>query len=119
VALAISSTALREGNLPDTPLIRSVLKNYSPKRSGDIFLVFQPHYFINDFDGMTVAASHGSPWSYDRFVPVVFAGGALKPQRIYRPIEPVDIAPTLSAVVGAKPPSGARGIPLVEVLQGK
>jgi len=119
VALAVSSTALREGNLPDTPLIRSVLRNYSPKRSGDIFLVFQPHYFINDFDGMTVAASHGSPWSYDRFVPVVFAGGALKPQRIYRPIEPVDIAPTLSALVGAKPPSGARGIPLVEVLRGK
>jgi len=119
VALAVSSTALREGNLPDTPLIRSVLKNYSPKRSGDIFLVFQPHYFISDFDGMTVAATHGSPWSYDRFVPVAFAGGTLKPQRIYRPIEPLDIAPTLSAVVGAKPPSGARGVPLVEVLQGR
>jgi len=30
----------------------------------------------------------------------------------------VDIAPTLAAIVGAKPPSGSRSGPLPEVLQG-
>jgi predicted AlkP superfamily pyrophosphatase or phosphodiesterase len=116
IALAVSSTALREGNLPDTPLIRSVLRNFNPQRSGDIFVVFQPQYFINDFDGLTVAATHGSPWRYDNFVPIVFAGGNLAGQRIYRAIETVDIAPTLAAMVGAKPPSGSRSGPLPEVL---
>ena len=86
-------------------------------RSGDIFVVHQPHCFINDFDGLEVACTHGSPWNYDTFVPVIFAGGALKAQRIYRSIEPLEIAPTLSAVVGAKPPSGSRAAPLAEVLQ--
>ena len=118
VALAVSSTALRNGNFPNTPLIESVLHNYNPARSGDVFVVHEPHCFINDFDGLQVTCTHGSPWRYDTFVPVVFAGSNLKPQRIYRAIEPVAIAPTLSAIVGAKPPSGSRTEPLLEVMQG-
>ena len=116
VALAVSSTAMAEGRLPDTPLLRSVLNNYNPRRSGEIYVVFQPNWFINDFDGLTVAATHGSPWRYDTFVPVIFAGAGLEPQKIYREIHTVDVAPTLSATAGTKPPSGTRGKVLVEVL---
>ncbi|MFB3131863.1 MAG: alkaline phosphatase family protein, partial [Rhodothermales bacterium] len=36
IALAVASSALREGNLPDTRIIKSVLRNYHPSRSGDI-----------------------------------------------------------------------------------
>lgn len=61
VASAVSSTALRKGDVPDTLLMRSVLYNYQHKRSGDIYLVFEPYVFINDFDGLVVASSHGSP----------------------------------------------------------
>jgi hypothetical protein len=118
VSLAISSTALNEGRVPNTPLIQSVLRNFNPRRSDDIFLVFEPHCFINDFDGLIVACVHGAPWRYDTFVPVVFAGGKLTGQRVCRPIETVDVAPTLSAIVGAKPPSGSRSGPLLEVMQG-
>ncbi len=117
VALAISSTALSAGNLPNTPVIQSVLRNFNPRRSGDIFVVFDPHCFINDFDGLTVAATHGAPWRYDSFVPVVFAGGNLTAQRVFRPIQTVDVAPTLAAFVGTKPPSGSSSGPLPEVLQ--
>ncbi len=118
VALAVPSTALAEGNLPDTPLIRSVLRNYSPKRSGDIFVVFQPNHFINEFDGLIVTSTHGSPWRYDTFVPVVFAGSHLATLHVYRSIETVEVAPTLAAIVGTNPPSGARSGPLQEVLNG-
>ena len=55
VSLAVSSTALRRGNLPDTRLYRSVVRNFHSKRSGDVFIVFEPNWFINDFDGMMVA----------------------------------------------------------------
>jgi predicted AlkP superfamily pyrophosphatase or phosphodiesterase len=116
VDMAVSSTALSEGNVPNTPIIQSILRNFNPRRSGDIFVVFEPHCFINDFDRLTVAVTHGSPWSYDTFVPVVFAGGKLTALRVYRPIETVGVAPTLAAIVGAKPPSGSRSGPLPEVL---
>jgi len=116
VALAVSSTALMEGRVPDTDLIRAILHNHHPKRSGDVFVVFEPHWFINDFDGLTVAATHGSPWRYDTFVPLVFAGSDLKPRHVSREVLTLDVATTLAATVGAKPPSGARGEVLQEVV---
>ncbi|HTM09223.1 MAG TPA: alkaline phosphatase family protein [Verrucomicrobiae bacterium] len=119
IALAISSTALRENNLPSTRIINTVLRNFNPQRSGDIFVVFESHSFLREADGLPAASSHGSPWRYDTFVPVIFAGGSLQPRSIYREIETVDVAPTLAAIVGAKPPSGARGAPLIEVLQDR
>jgi predicted AlkP superfamily pyrophosphatase or phosphodiesterase len=117
VTLAISSSALREGNLPSSSVIQSVMHNYHPKRSGDIYLVFKSDHFISEFDGTSVSVTHGSPWRYDGFVPIVFAGGKLDGQRIYRNVEPADIAPTLAAIVGVKAPSGASGAPLDEVMQ--
>ncbi|MFT5108542.1 MAG: putative AlkP superfamily pyrophosphatase or phosphodiesterase [Verrucomicrobiales bacterium] len=118
VALAVSSTDLSRGAVADTALLRSVLNNHSPKRSGDIYVVFEPNWFINDFDGLAVAATHGSPWRYDTFVPVIFAGPGIKPQKIYREIQTVDVATTLSALLGTKPPSASRGKILTEVLEG-
>jgi hypothetical protein len=117
VALAVSSSALEAGRVPDTPLIQSVLRNYNPNRSGDIYIVFQPNRFINDFDGLIVAATHGSPWRYDTYVPIIFAGMKIPSQRISRMVHTVDIAPTLSLLVGAKPPTGAAGAPLNEVIR--
>ena len=116
VAYAVSSTALRSNSLPDTLLMRSILRNFHPKRSGDIYLVFEPNVFISDFDGLTVASTHGSPWRYDTFVPVIFAGAGLSPATVNRPVTPYDIAPTLAAYLGVKPPSGSIGTPLSEVL---
>jgi arylsulfatase A-like enzyme len=119
VALAVSSTAMASGQLPDTPLLRSVLNNYNPRRSGEIYVVFQPNWFINDFDGLAVAVTHGSPWRYDSFVPIIFAGMDLEPRKVFREVHTVDVAPTLSAAVGAKPPSGTRGKVLVEAVEGR
>jgi arylsulfatase A-like enzyme len=116
VSLAVSSTALQNGNLPDTLINRLVLNNFYSKRSGDIYIVFEPNWFINDFDGLTVASTHGSPWQYDTFVPIVFAGSGLDAKKVSRKVYTVDIAPTLSAYIGSKPPSGAVGNVLIEVL---
>ena len=116
VAYAVSSTALRTNRLPDNLLTRSILHNFHPKRSGDIYLVFEPNVFINDFDGLTVASTHGSIWRYDTFVPVIFAGAGLPAAKVSRLVAPYDIAPTLAACLKIKTPSGAVGMPLHEVL---
>ncbi len=116
VAYAVSSTALRTDSLADTLLTRSVLRNFHPKRSGDIYLVFEPNVFINDFDGLIVASTRGSPWRYDTFVPIMFAGAGLTAAKVNRAVTPYDIAVTLAAYLNVKPPSGAVGSPLLEVL---
>ena len=117
VALAITSTSMSQNKLPDTPLNRAALYNFNPKRSGDILILFQPHYFINHFHGEVVACNHGGPWAYDTFVPIIFAGNGLKSKTIYRRVETVDIARTLAAKLGTKPPSGCMGVVLDEVLK--
>ncbi len=119
IAQAISSSALREGNLPDTPLNQAILNNFNPTRSGDIYIVFEPHWFIRDFDGLEVASTHGSPWSYDTYVPIVFGGMNIPAQHVIRRVQTVDIAATLAAYLGIKPPSGSAGVPLMEVFSNK
>ncbi len=116
VAASVSSIALRTASLPDTRLMRAILNNFHPKRSGDVFVVFEPNVFISDFDGLEVASTHGSPWRYDTFVPVIFAGAGLESRKISRPVTPYDIAATLANHLGVKPPSGSIGNPLTEVV---
>jgi len=116
IAHAVSSADLASGRVPDTDLHRQILRNHHHRRSGDIYVVFEAHWMINDFDGLTVASTHGSPWTYDTYVPVIFAGTGIAPRRVFRRVETVDIAPTLAALLGTKPPSGATGRVLTEVL---
>jgi len=116
VSYAIPSTALELGTVPDNLLTRAILNNYNAARSGNIYLVFHPGWFINNLDGLSVAVVHGSPWRYDTFVPIIFAGNGLTPQTVSRRVHTVDVALTLATVVGAKPPSGASGDVLHEVL---
>ena len=117
VSYAVSSIDLMEGNVPHTENMRLILNSHNHKRSGNIFVLFEPNWFINDFDGLTVACTHGSLWNYDTYVPVTFAGANIKPKKVYRKIETVDVARTLSAYLNVKPPSGANGKILREVLE--
>jgi len=116
IAYAISSTALRTGGVAPTSVSTAVLANFNPDRSGDIYIVFEPHWFVADLEGLQVASAHGSPWAYDTHVPVIFKGPGMAPKRISRRIETVDLAPTIAAFLRIKPPSGSRGTPLLEVL---
>ena len=116
VAYAVSSSALRTDSLPDTHLTRAILRNFHQKRSGDIYLVFEPNVFINDFDGLIVASTHGSPWRYDTHVPIIFAGSSLTAASVDRSVTPYDIAATLAAYLNMKMPTSTVGAPLVEVL---
>jgi hypothetical protein len=78
--------------------------------------VFEPNRFIADFGGLVVAAAHGSPWRYDTYVPIIFAGMDIPAQKVHRRVHTTAIAPTLSLYVGAKPPTGSMDEALIEVL---
>jgi predicted AlkP superfamily pyrophosphatase or phosphodiesterase len=116
IAVALSSRELRSGRVATTSVSSSVLANFNADRSGDIYVVFEPHSFVADFDGLHVASAHGSPWTYDTHVPVILAGPGIEPGRINRRVETVDVAPTIAALLKVKLPSGAQGIPLIEAM---
>lgn len=115
IALAVPSSDIRQGQLPEAPMIEQIRRNFHPQRSGDIYLVQEPYWFLYSEESIALCTIHGSPWRYDTYVPIIFAGADIEAQQIHRRVHPVDIAVTLSARVGAKPPSGAAGQSLPEV----
>ncbi|WP_207062369.1 alkaline phosphatase family protein [Motiliproteus sp. SC1-56] len=117
IRLAVSSKDLMANRVAAGRIHRAVLNNFYAPRSGDVYVVFEPNWFLNDFDGLEVASTHGSPWSYDSHVPVVFVGKGIKGQVVTRAVHTVDVAKTLSALIGIKAPSGAFGNILAEVLE--
>jgi arylsulfatase A-like enzyme len=116
IHMAIGSSTLRSGAFAQNRISDAVMANFNQDRSGDIYVVFEPHWFVAEFDNLTVASSHGSPWTYDTFVPLVFAGPGITPARIGRRVSTVDVAATIASYLGTKPPSGASGEPLPEAL---
>ena len=57
---------------------------YSGGHSGNVYVVFNPGWFINDLDGLSVVVVHGSPWRHDIYVPIIFAGYGTKSQKVSR-----------------------------------
>jgi Type I phosphodiesterase / nucleotide pyrophosphatase len=118
---AITRTDLLKGTFAPTLVNTMILNNFHPKRSGNIHVIAdQFWYFYYEMDTTTdIAAIHCSPWTYDTYVPLFFAGYGIPTQRIARLVTPYDIAVTIANGLGIKPPSGSVGKPLVEVLKGE
>ena len=114
----ISVVVLAQGGLPETDLYNAALRNFHPKRSGDILVVFESNHFINDFDGLIVSSTHGSPWNYDTHVPIIYNGPGIGAQVVDRRVHTVDVAATIAALLNIRAPSGSIGEPLKEVLSG-
>ncbi|RKH11346.1 alkaline phosphatase family protein [Corallococcus sp. CA047B] len=102
---------------PDTGgLVAPLRRGYYPQRSGDVLFVSKPFYVVSDYPRGT---NHGTPYSYDTQVPVVFAGKGVKPGLYLQEIDPVDVTPTLSALLEMGMPASAEGKPRAEALTGK
>jgi len=113
IALAVASSRLSAQQT--NPLLEQVRNNHHVYRSGDIYIIQEPYWFL--FDKGPVAAMHGSPWRYDTHVPIIFANPIIDMKRVHRRVHPVDVAPTIAAFLGMTPPGSAQGSPLKEVLE--
>ena len=115
VRLALTRSAIAKGQLPDTELMDLVERSFYRSRFGNLFLIHEPFWLFGG-GGYSTGTSHGSPYSYDRYVPVLFAGGGVPKGRVTRAVGPEDIAPTLAALLNIMAPSGSTGQVLQEVL---
>jgi predicted AlkP superfamily pyrophosphatase or phosphodiesterase len=91
-----------------------IRNGFNATHSGDIVIVHEPYWLPGGQGGTT----HGSPFSYDSHVPVIFWGPAstVKPGRYNRDAAVQDIAPTLATILGIALPSGSIGRVLDEIL---
>ena len=103
-------TASQLAASPDGDAFRALYRNaYDPERGGD--LVVQPCESCL-ITGSDEGTSHGSPYEYDRRVPMIFLGPGVEPGRDEGACRTVDLAPTLAAVLGLRFGAPRDGAPL-------
>ncbi|WP_339923025.1 alkaline phosphatase PafA [uncultured Cyclobacterium sp.] len=88
---------------------------YNHKSSGDVMVIMEPAWLANASKGTT----HGTGYTYDTNVPIVFYGWGVKPGSSSRYATVTDIAPTLSMMLKTRLPNGATGQPIGEIVDAK
>jgi predicted AlkP superfamily pyrophosphatase or phosphodiesterase len=123
IVYAMTRSDMFAGRITESPIQNQIRRSFHPVRSGNIHMVPEHYWFLHSTEEAEkmgiekIAAIHGSPWQYDTYVPIFFAGNGVAARTINRPVGPHDIAATIAAYLEIKPPSGSVGVPLVEVLQ--
>ena len=81
------------------------------ERAGDLAIQIARDCLLTSYEFGT---SHGSPYAYDRAVPLIFFGPGVEPGRVDGAAATVDIAPTLAQLLGIEASSGldGRALPL-------
>lgn len=101
------------GRLPPPPLDRRIRNQFDPLRSGDVMIVLHPYHIY-----ASSPASHLTGYTYDRLVPLVLMGRPFRTGVYGQKAQVIDLAATLSFVLGIQPPAMAEGRVLHEALSG-
>ena len=108
IAAAWTEAELRDS---DDEFARLYRNSYVPDKSAHI--VPQPHE--DCLIWRPEGTSHGSPWMYDRAVPLIFFGAGVKAGSSAEPANSIDMAPTLGAGAGLGVPPNLDGTARIEV----
>ena len=92
-----------------------VQRGYNQKRSGDVIVSLQTGWLSSYWT--SGGTTHGSSYSYDTHVPLIFWGGNIPQGQTDRKVNIRDIAPTISTILGTAYPNGCTGNPLPEVTE--
>ena len=109
---AVTARTLQTTNFTEG-IMHALQQGYNPKFSGDVLMIPYPATLNYSRKG----TSHGSGYSYDTHVPLIFYGNGIKKgvsKKIYKII---DIAPTISNLLKIEAPNGTSGNIIDEVLK--
>lgn len=104
---------------PDTwTLLQEAKASYDAQRSGDLIILLKPRVtpIVDPTKGYV--STHGSPWIYDRRVPILFwwKGASAFEQPLS--IETVDIAPTLASIIKLPVKAGDMDGRCIDIVAG-
>lgn len=102
----IAASPYPSGAPQDLTLLQRARESFDAERSGDLVVLLKRAIAPIADGSKGYVATHGSPWDYDRRVPMLFWRKGLSGFEQPAPVETVDIAPTLAALVGLKVPEG-------------
>jgi len=109
---AVTAKTLQTTNFTEG-VMHSLQQGYNPKFSGDVLMIPYPATLNYSRKG----TSHGSGYSYDTHVPVIFYGNGIKKGASKKTYKIIDIAPTISNLLKIEAPNGTSGKIIEEVLK--
>ncbi|MEH3046412.1 alkaline phosphatase family protein [Sphingomonas adhaesiva] len=113
IAAAYTGAEIMATPMATTPpeswtLLERTRASYMAGRSGDLIVLTRPRVTSIIAPAPYYVETHGSPWDYDRRVPILFWRKGMTGFEQPLSVETVDIAPTLAATIGL-PVSGLDG----------
>lgn len=117
IAFAFTRSDLMAGRIGHTPFLDSVQRAFHPMRSGDVVAIPKAFWYFDD-DPNYYAATHGTPYSFDTYVPIIVLAPGVKAATVYELAAPAQIAPTLASMLAIRPPSGCACDPPLPHLLG-
>lgn len=101
---AVAAQTLQEVEF-DRGILSKLQNGYNQKLSGDVLWIPDPGVISRSEKG----SAHGSGFSYDTHVPLIFYGKGILQGRTREPVEIIDIAPTMSSLLKISFPNGSVG----------
>ncbi|MDG1477423.1 MAG: alkaline phosphatase family protein, partial [Vicingaceae bacterium] len=113
VAKAVTATDLKSTEFSDR-IIANAQRGFNQSRSGDILFVLESGWIPA---GYITGTTHGSPYSYDTHVPLLWYGTGVKKGGSDKFVVIPDISATIAALLQIQMPSACTGKTIEEVLK--
>jgi len=101
----VARVTLPSGSPEGWTVPQRVRASYDPQRSGDLLVILKSQVTPIAAPGAGYAAAHGSPWDYDRRVPIIFWRSGGTPAERIEAVATVDILPTVASMIGLSVPA--------------
>jgi predicted AlkP superfamily pyrophosphatase or phosphodiesterase len=113
VAFVADVRNIEEAALPERIKTR-IINGFNAERSGNITFVLKPGWYSGAPNA--TGTTHGSWYSYDAHIPLLWMGWGIKQGRSNRIINMTDIAATVAALLHIQEPNGSIGVPIQELI---
>ena len=100
----IAATPSPTRPVEDWTLIERARASFDSERSGDLMVMLKRFVTPIPSSGLGYIATHGSPWDYDRKVPILFWWKGVAGFEQPNGVETADILPTLASFIGLSVP---------------
>ena len=90
------------------PLMRLAARSVTSDRGADVIALLAPWHMMS----MATGTTHGSPYPYDRRIPLAFLGPGFEAGDDFDPARSIDVVPTLLARLGIETDAVFDGEPL-------
>ena len=120
IRYALTASELQEEEYTDG--VRRLMQHgFYPKRSGDVFLAYDPGFMVSYNPKATAkdirGTGHGTAYNYDTQVPILWYGKSIPHGTSARQVHTTDIASSLAVLLDLQMPSGATQEPLLELFE--